>query len=175
MSKSSELASVLGDLVQATHRITRLAAQAAGSTESPATWRTIAVLHGSGPLRLGELAAQSRVSQPTMTNLVAGLEERGWVQRRPDSSDARASRVEATREGLTALDEWRTLITAELLPHFEDLTDDELQILKDAVAIVSARVAVSGAGVSAGSASGAGSTSGAGAAHETTLGDAVRA
>lgn len=141
-SARAELAGILGDLVQTTHRLARLAARATGSTESPATWRTLAVLQTSGPLRLGELAAQSRVSQPTMTNLVTGLEERGWVRRLPDPVDARASRIEATADGVAALDAWRDRITAELLPLFDDLTDAETATLKDAVAIVSRRTVV---------------------------------
>ena len=57
-----ELRTVLGDLVSVNHRLTRLAASVTGSTESPAIWRTIAVLRDHGPMRLGELATVSRAA-----------------------------------------------------------------------------------------------------------------
>lgn len=44
-------------------------------------------------LRMGELAARSRLSKQTMTQLVARLERDGLVERRPDETDGRASRI----------------------------------------------------------------------------------
>ncbi|WP_203230798.1 LemA family protein, partial [Agromyces humi] len=87
MTTPSDLPTVLGDLVSVNHRITRLAASVTGSTESPAVWRTLSVLRDLGPMRLGELARVSRVSQPTMTKLVHTLDERGWIRRIADVSD----------------------------------------------------------------------------------------
>lgn len=131
---------VLGDLVVVNHRLTRVAARAAGGTESPALWRTLSVLRSSGPLRLGALAESSRVSQPTATNLVTTLDERGWVHRSPDPSDARASLIEVSDAGLAALNAWRDELTSALMPLFADLSDDEVETLRRAVEIVSARV-----------------------------------
>lgn len=37
---TAQLRQTLGDLVVASHRLTRLAARVTGSAESPATWRT---------------------------------------------------------------------------------------------------------------------------------------
>ena len=77
----ADLQDLLGDLVSVNHRLTRVAARAARGSESPALWRTLSVLLSTGPIRLGELADLSRVSQPTATKLVAGLVARGWAER----------------------------------------------------------------------------------------------
>ncbi|GAA3881714.1 hypothetical protein GCM10022381_24950 [Leifsonia kafniensis] len=136
----SDLHHVLGDLVVVNHRLTRVAARAAGGTESPALWRTLSVLRISGPVRLGALAENSRVSQPTATNLVTALEERGWVSRRVDPTDARASLIEASAAGLAALNAWRDELVTALMPLFADLGADEIELLRGAVEIVAARV-----------------------------------
>jgi DNA-binding MarR family transcriptional regulator len=135
-----ELHQTLGDLVVASHRLTRLAARVTGSTESPATWRTLSVLQASGAMRLGELAAHSRVSQPTMTKLVRNLVESEWVKRIADTDDARAWQIALTPKGEKALKDWRDELSAALVPMFADLTEDELEALRSAVRIVGSRV-----------------------------------
>jgi DNA-binding MarR family transcriptional regulator len=91
-------------------------------------------------MRLGALAENSRVSQPTATNLVTTLDERGWVSRRPDPTDARASLIEVSDAGLAALMAWRDELTTALMPLFGDLNADEVATLRRAVEIVAARV-----------------------------------
>ena len=49
------------------------------------------------------LAQADRCSQPTMTGLVNGLADKGWVQRTPHPDDARSSLVTMTDEGATVL------------------------------------------------------------------------
>ena len=136
----ADLSTVLGDLVSVNHRLTRLAASVTGSTESPAVWRTISVLRDLGPMRLGELARVSRVSQPTMTKLVHALDERGWIRRIADVSDARAWLISADPRGLSALDSWREELVGALAPTFAGLDDDELATLARAVEIVRSRL-----------------------------------
>ena len=147
-----QLHSVLGDLVSVNHRLTRLAASVTGSTESPAVWRTLAVLRDLGPMRLGELARVSRVSQPTMTKLVHTLDERGWIRRIVDARDSRAWLISADPTGLAALDAWREELAAALEPTFADLADAELATLAAAVDIVRGRLERARAAASTGAA-----------------------
>src|SRR5919204_3385044 len=49
--------------------------------------------------RLTELAARAEMTHQSMSELVATLERRGWVERRPDPSDGRARLVCLTPEG----------------------------------------------------------------------------
>ncbi|WP_345763652.1 MarR family winged helix-turn-helix transcriptional regulator [Diaminobutyricibacter sp. McL0608] len=140
MTTDAELQRILVDLVVTSHRLARLAARVTGSTESPAIWRTLSVLTSSGPLRLGELASHSRVSQPTMTKIVRNLVETEWVKRIADSDDARAWQIAITAKGAGALEDWRDQMSKALLPMFADLSDDEVDSLRHAVEIIGSRV-----------------------------------
>jgi DNA-binding MarR family transcriptional regulator len=143
MPENPELHQILGDLVVAAHRLARLAARVTGSTESPATWRTLSVLQTVGPMRLGELAEHSRVSQPTMTKIVRNLVDAEWVKRIADAADARAWQIAITAEGAEALQTWRDELSAALVPMFADLSDDELAALRATVEIIGSRVDLS--------------------------------
>ncbi|WP_130177226.1 MarR family winged helix-turn-helix transcriptional regulator [Cryobacterium sp. SO1] len=137
---ASDLHNILGDLVSVNHRLTRVAARAARGTESPALWRTLSVLLSAGPIRLGELADLSRVSQPTATKLVGSLVARGWIERTSDAADARVSLIASTPAGEAALVAWRTELAAALLPYFTDLPAADVETLERAVAILRERV-----------------------------------
>ena len=139
---SVQLRDVLGDLVSVNHRLTRVAARAARGTESPALWRTLSVLASTGPIRLGELADLSRVSQPTATKLVGSLVARGWIERTSDPADARVSLVAGTPAGRAALLAWRTELADALMPSFADLPAADVETLERAVAILRDRVEV---------------------------------
>lgn len=67
----------------------------------------LSVLVFGGPCSLGALAAAEQVSAPTMSRLVAELEREGWLKRRADPADARATRLEATAAAKRLLDRGR--------------------------------------------------------------------
>lgn len=50
-------------------------------------------------LRMGELAARSHLAKQTMTTMVRVVERAGFVERRADREDARATRVHLTTRG----------------------------------------------------------------------------
>ncbi len=64
-----------------------------------ASTRLMSLLDELGPSTVGALAQADRCSQPTMTGIVNGLVDKGWVQRDPHPEDARASLVSMTAEG----------------------------------------------------------------------------
>jgi DNA-binding MarR family transcriptional regulator len=51
-------------------------------------------------LRLSELSKDVLLSQPGLSRLVARLEAKGWIERRPDPEDARASLLTLSKDGL---------------------------------------------------------------------------
>lgn len=117
-------------LIVAAHALTRIAALETANDTPAAQWRTLTILRDNGPLRLGELARLSRVTQPGMTRLVGQMSELGLVVREADAADSRATVVEATPLGLEALQTWLAQLTAALTPHFDDLTDEEWTALR---------------------------------------------
>ncbi|MEU8107772.1 MarR family transcriptional regulator [Nonomuraea muscovyensis] len=74
------------------------------------SFTTLGVLHtlaGSGPMRLSELTASERVTQPAMTQLVTRLERDGLAVRSPDPSDRRAVLVQVTPAGARVVESRR--------------------------------------------------------------------
>ncbi|MGH7761927.1 MAG: MarR family winged helix-turn-helix transcriptional regulator [Candidatus Dormibacteraceae bacterium] len=69
--------------------------------------RTLSTLATRGPHRVTDLARLEQVAQPTMSNLVARLEDHGLVERRSDPSDPKATLISITREGTR---QWRSMV-----------------------------------------------------------------
>ncbi|MDN3359110.1 MarR family transcriptional regulator [Actinomadura sp. DC4] len=92
------------DVVIAMHRLTRRLRRA-GHTGAvhPTQLIILALLNQYGPLRVGELARRVPCSQPTATTAVSGLRTSGLVDREPDPTDGRATRVAATPAGRAIL------------------------------------------------------------------------
>lgn len=57
-------------------------------------------LDAGGPRRVGELANEVDVTQPTVTDALGALEAKGAVQRERDTADGRASVVSLTTSGI---------------------------------------------------------------------------
>ncbi|MET0813097.1 MAG: MarR family transcriptional regulator [Microbacterium sp.] len=129
-------------LITASATLTRIAALETGNETPAAQWRTLALLRDHGPLRVGELATASRVSQPGMTRLLGQMVDAGLVEREQDAADSRVSIVSATTAGLEALDAWRAQLTAALAPHFADLDEREWQALELTASILRRKTAV---------------------------------
>ena len=126
-------------LIVEANRLTRVAAQATGSTTPAAVWRTLSILASDGSYRIGDLARASRVTQPTMTKLIQNLAEDELIYRIADVADSRAWLIAITDTGTTALDNWRTELGEALQPMFSDLSADEIDILERAVTILESR------------------------------------
>lgn len=91
----------------------------------------------AGALTPRELADTERVQPPTMTKIVAKLEERGLVQRTPHPTDGRQVILSATEEGRAVLalherarDEWLARALAELSPEERDMLRRAAEILE---------------------------------------------
>ena len=135
----ANLSPLIHDVIIAAHRLTRIAAQSTGSTTPAAVWSTLSILSTDGPLRVGDLARASRVSQPSMTKLLHQLVEDQLVQRIADVEDSRAWLIAIGPKGTAALEAWRIQLSEELGPLFADLTPDEITTLQRAALILTTR------------------------------------
>src|SRR5262245_46410657 len=68
----------------------------------------LSVVHFGGPRTIGEIARMEQVSAPTMTRLVAGLEEDGFVCREASPTDGRSVLVHATPKGKRVMEQGRS-------------------------------------------------------------------
>lgn len=128
-------------IVVAAHALTRLAATQTRNEAPAAQWRALSVLQNSGPTRVGELARQSRTTQPGMTRLVGQLEDLGLVRREDDPSDSRVTLVSVTDAGVRALAAWRVQLRDALEPMFDGLDAEDWTALSRVARILSSRTA----------------------------------
>lgn len=127
---------VIASLVLSAHALARIAAQDAGNDAPSAQWRTLGILERRGSLRLGELAAEARTTQPGMTRLIGTLDQAGLVSRAVDPADTRATLVSATPAGLQAIADWRIELRDTLAPRFSGLGEDDWGVLHRAAEIL---------------------------------------
>ncbi len=105
--------------------VTRLARRLRIQTEDGTTASQLSALTSlarRGPLTLGELSAVERVKPPTMTRIVASLEEAQLVSRSADPVDRRVARVDLTDAGRQLLDRSRLRKDAYLAERLRQLS-----------------------------------------------------
>ncbi|EWM66322.1 MarR family transcriptional regulator [Micromonospora chalcea] len=93
-------------------------------------------LNLAGALTPRELADVERVQPPTMTKIVAKLEERGLVQRTPHPTDGRQVILAATEGGRAVLDQFERARNEWLATRLAELTEDERETLRRAADIL---------------------------------------
>jgi len=138
---------ILESLLVSAHRLARVAAQSTGSTTPAAQWRTLSILETDGPMRIGELAAASRVTQPGMTRLLATMVEEELVSRIADREDSRAWLIVVTKKGAAALAAWRAQLAETMAPWFRDLTAAEWGTLAATAELLESRLGTNAAAV----------------------------
>ena len=107
----------------------RLRAQRTDSTVTLTQLSALSSIHKCGPVTPGELAAKERVQPPSMTRVIAALEERGLVSRRTHPSDRRQAIVTITEAGLAYLDAEAAARERWLDQRLAELSDDERELL----------------------------------------------
>lgn len=125
-----------GRLRLATGRLTRLLGRQTAAGLTLSQWSALATIARYGPLRMGELAARERVSGPTLSRLVAGLEAEGLAERRADPADARAHQLTATLAGRQRLAGQQAASTALLAGLLAGLVPAQRGILAVAVPVL---------------------------------------
>src|SRR5687768_7680889 len=92
-------ASLVAGLRLVIMRLARRLRQQAEGEVSASLLSALSTIARLGPLTLGELAGVEKVQPPTMTKIVARLEERSFVLREVDARDRRVTRVRVSEEG----------------------------------------------------------------------------
>jgi len=111
-------------------------------------------LYRLGPTSAATLAAQERIKPQSLTRLLANLEQRGFIKRRPDENDGRRALIEITPPGKEILmrdvrqrDAWLALAMSSELSATEQellrIAAPLLERLADAQGIVALRRTIS--------------------------------
>ncbi|GII94805.1 MarR family transcriptional regulator [Sinosporangium siamense] len=114
----------------------RLRRQAAKHSLTATQLATLAAVERHSAITPGELAEQEKVQPPSITRVIAALDERGLIARSPHPTDRRQVTVSVTEAGLALLKEERRRKEAWLAQRLKELTPEEKTVLRQAAQIL---------------------------------------
>jgi DNA-binding MarR family transcriptional regulator len=131
---STQLAMTLRDAITRLNRRLRQARPVGDLTVTQLS--ALTSLELAGALTPRELAETERVRPPTMTKIVAKLEERGLVQRTPHPTDGRQVILAATEPGRAVLAQFERQRNEWLARRLAELAPEEREALRRAAEIL---------------------------------------
>jgi len=132
---TEDLAVALYDGVSAIARRLRHT-QAPGALSLPER-AALGRLDRDGPSTAAELARAEQITPQAMGSTLSGLEERGFVARRPDPGDGRRMILMLTEDGTRVLRQKRDARGRQLAAALaEEFTPDELRTLREAAVLI---------------------------------------
>lgn len=118
-------------------RLTRLIRQQRADMSITLTLvATLMTLDRLGPMSATELAACERIQPPSMTKILAKLEDAGLVNRTPHATDRRQSVVSVTEAARELIARERGARTAWLSTRLDMLEPAEREVLRSAVPVL---------------------------------------
>jgi DNA-binding MarR family transcriptional regulator len=114
----------------------RLRQQSSDGDVSPSMLSVLVSLDASGAVTLGELADIERVQPPTISRVIARLEERGLVSREADSGDRRVARVRLSTSGSRFVARSRRRKNAYLVRRLQGLDPEDVAKLEEALPVL---------------------------------------
>lgn len=117
-------------------RVERTAQGAPESELSDTQFAALSVLERHSAMTPGELAEHEKVQPPSMTRVIAVLEERGLVMRAPHSTDRRQVVLTVTEEGRAVVLRARRRRDVWLARRLKELSPQERATLRAAAPIL---------------------------------------
>lgn len=137
----TDIAAVAAHLRVNVTRLARLLRRLGDTGLSPSQISALTSVERHGPLTLGALADHERVAPPSVTKVVAKLEELGLVERKGDAADRRVARVTVTPAGTALLAHVRQRKDVWLATRLGALDEDQRARLAAALDVIDALVA----------------------------------
>jgi len=131
---TAELATVLRPALLRLTRQIRI--QRADTSITLTQLSALGALEKCGPMSPGELATYERVQPPSMTKILAGLEERGLVHRTTHPTDRRQAIIELTESAHELIDSERRSRDAWFSQRLVTLSEDERTLLRNVVPVL---------------------------------------
>ena len=117
-------------------RLSRRLRQHSEPGVTPSQLSVLATVQRAGAMTLGDLAAHEGVQPPSITRMVAGLEEAGLVARTSSAADRRSVLVDLTDEGARVLAATRRRRDAWLATRLARLSGEERRRLEAAIPVL---------------------------------------
>jgi len=131
-----DLERLAADLQLAIGRLARRLRQQADTEVTASGLSALSSVERLGAVTLGDLAAAERVQPPTITRIVARLEEGGLVTREIDPSDRRVARIRLSPSGRRFLERTRSRKTAYLAKELRTVDQADRDALARAAGIL---------------------------------------
>jgi DNA-binding MarR family transcriptional regulator len=135
-SAGSDVQQLAADLRVVIGRMARRLRQQAEKGVTASSLSALWSIERLGPVTLGDLAAAERVQPPTLTRIVARLEQAGLVSRKIDPSDRRVARIQLTSLGRRFVEGTRSRKTAHLAKALGSVAPEDRKVLGRAVRIL---------------------------------------
>jgi DNA-binding MarR family transcriptional regulator len=129
-------ASLAAGLRMVVMRLARRLRQQADGEVTPSQLSALSTIERLGPLTLGALASAEQVQPPSMTKIVSGLEQHGFVVREPDAKDRRIARVRISENGRRFVARSRTRRNAYLAARLRGFDAEERALLEQALPLL---------------------------------------
>jgi DNA-binding MarR family transcriptional regulator len=130
-------------IARLSRRLRTLRGYPGGDTGVPGTaplsltqFAALAAIERHGSMTPRELADHEKVQPPSMTRVIAHLEDRGLVARRPHPTDGRQVVLTATEAGAALLSDERRRKEAWLAMRLGELSEDEREVLRRAAPVI---------------------------------------
>ena len=117
-------------------RVERLGLGGTETVLSDIQLAALAALARHDSMTPGELAEHEKVQPPSMTRVIAVLEERGLVRREPHATDRRQVVLTVTDDGRDLVQRVRRRREAWLAQRLQELTPEEREVLRAAAPIL---------------------------------------
>ena len=114
----------------------RLRNQRVEESLTPTEMQVMATLARCGSATPGELARKEHVQPPSMTRIIAMLEEKGLVRREPHPDDRRQVVVSSTEQAESIIEQSRAKRDAWLAELATGLTPEEWAVLRAAAPVL---------------------------------------
>ncbi|MFF1359145.1 MarR family winged helix-turn-helix transcriptional regulator [Streptomyces sp. NPDC058297] len=110
-----------------------LRAQSTRSQLTPSRLAALAALSAHGPLRISDLATRMGIALSTISRMTDLLDGFGWIERKADPKDQRATLIALNETGQALLDTTRRQASARLAERIDQLTPEQQQSLYEAL------------------------------------------
>ena len=132
-----DVAPLATDLRYALNRLNRrLRHQQVGDDLTVSQLSALSVLRREGPLSAGDLASREHVRPPSMTRIIAALQQLGMIERRVNPDDGRQVLVALTPTGTARADAEGAAREKWLAQKLSVLSPEERALLRQAAALL---------------------------------------
>lgn len=95
-----------------------------------AKFEILMILNTEKNIRVGELSEKIKITRPNLTPLVEELSQKGFISKKQDEKDKRATILNITKKGIAEYEKNMKVIDERLVSVNSSLSEEQIEILK---------------------------------------------